>query len=186
MTPEVPFYSATLFDPREQPVVRWRLLGRQSASHGAVRRGGAGRIGGRATGSSPSWHRTRCSPTPSSRPPAASTCRWPPGRHAPRARAAARAARLSGRSAQRGRRGGLLGALPGGAAGGCAAADLDAPSAAVEPGRSGHPNTHGGSHRFSASAVGRACAPAGGTGAPRVAGRGRHCGAALAGRPPDP
>ncbi len=45
---------------------------------------------------------------------------------------------------------------------------------------------HGGMHRFSTSAARRACAPAGGTGAPRVAGRGRHRRPALAGRSPDP
>ncbi len=61
------------------------------------------------------------------------------GRHAPRTSAAARAARLRGGSAQCGRRGRLLRALPEWAAGGRAAADLDAPSAAVEPRRSGIP-----------------------------------------------
>ena len=41
-------------------------------------------------------------------------------------------------------------------------------------------------HHCGASAAGPACAPAGGTGAPRVAGRGRHRRPALAGGPPDP
>ena len=40
-------------------------------------------------------------------------------------------------------------------------------------------------HSSGAPAVGRACAIARGAGAPRVAGGGRHRGAALAGRPPD-
>ena len=106
------------------------------------------------------------------------------GRHAPRAGAAARAARLPGGSAQRRRRGRLLGALSRWPAGGCAAADLDSPSAAVDPRRSGVRGTRR-LHRCGASADGRACALAGGTGAPRLAGRGRHRGAALAGRPPD-
>ena len=73
-TPEVPYYSATLFDPRESAGVRCPLLGGQPAPHGAILRRGAGRIGGRASGSSPSCHRTRCLPTLSSRPPAAWTC----------------------------------------------------------------------------------------------------------------
>ena len=51
--------------------------------------------------------------------------------------------------------------------------------------RSGIPDTWW-LHRFRASAVGRACALAGGTGAPRLAGRGRHRRPALAGRSPDP
>ena len=63
--------------PARAAGVRCRVLGKQSASHGAVRPGGAGRFGGRAIGSSPSWRPTRCSRMRSSRPPAVSTCRWP-------------------------------------------------------------------------------------------------------------
>ena len=45
--------------------------------------------------------------------------------------------------------------------------------------------THGGCTVVGTSAAGPACALAGGTGAPRVAGRGRHRRPALAGRSPD-
>ena len=94
--------------------------------------------------------------------------------HAARARAAARAAWLLGGSAQCGRRGRLLGALPGWAAGGCAAADVDSPQLLLTRDGQDTSPTHGGTHRLSASAVGRACAPARGAGAPRLAGRSRH------------
>ena len=50
MTPEVPFYSATLYRPARAAGVRCPLLGGQHAPHGAVRRGGAGRFGGRLPG----------------------------------------------------------------------------------------------------------------------------------------
>ena len=50
MEPEIPYYSATLYDPRDHGGVRRRLLGGQPASRGAVRRGGAGGPGGRAPG----------------------------------------------------------------------------------------------------------------------------------------
>ena len=48
--PEVPYYSATLFDPREPADVRRRVLGGQPAPHGAVRRRGAGGARGRLPG----------------------------------------------------------------------------------------------------------------------------------------
>ena len=185
MTPEVPVLLGDPVRPARAAGVRCRLLGGQSASHGAVRRGGAGRSGGRLpglrrAGAAPAAHPRGRADRPQSRHAAGRS-----GRHAPRTSAATRAAWLRGGSAQCGRRGGLLRALPEWAAGGRAAADLDAPSAVVEPRRSGIPNTWW-LHRFGASAVGRACALAGGTGAPRLAGRGRHRRPALAGRSPDP
>ena len=179
MTPEVPFYSATLFDPRERPVCDagyWadnmrRMVRFATAVQAALEDGY--RVFARA-GPPPAAHpRSR---TDRPQPRRADGCC---GRYAPRARAAARAAGFPGGSAQCGRRGRLLGALPDWAAGGRAAADLDAPPAVVEPRRSGIPNTWW-LHGFSTSAVGAACALAGGTGAPRVAGRGRHRRPALA------
>ncbi len=50
MAPQVPYYSATMFDPRERARMRCRVLGGQSASHRAVRRRGAGGAGGRLPG----------------------------------------------------------------------------------------------------------------------------------------
>ena len=173
-----------MFDPRESAGVRRLLLGGQPAAHRAVRRGRAGRAGGRATGSSPSWRRTRCSPTPSSRPPAASTCRWP---HWPPCGASrscrtgcaafwpictARVPRWTSRCS-----------IPAGRL-----VDAPLPTWTHRPllltrGRSGS-QARGGSHRCRASAAWGACAFAGAAGTPRLAGRGRHRGAALAGRPP--
>ena len=128
--------------PARAAGVRCPLLGGQSAAHGAVRRGGAGRYGGRLPGL------RRAGTTPAAHPPSRAERPQPghaagrSGQHAPRAGTAARAAWLPGGSAQCGRRGRLLRALPEWAAGGRAAADLDAPSAAVEPRRSGIlPNT---------------------------------------------
>ena len=50
LTPEVPFYSATLVRPARGAGVRCPLLGGQPAPHGALRRRGAGRLGGRLPG----------------------------------------------------------------------------------------------------------------------------------------
>ena len=185
MTPEVPFYSATLFDPREQPVFDagyWADNVRRMVRFAtAVQAGFGGRPPGlRRAGATPAAHPRSRADRPQSRHAAGR-----PGRYAPRTSAATRAAWLCGGSAQCGRRGRLLRALPEWAAGGRAAADLDAPSAAVQPRRSGIASAWW-LHRCRASAVGRACAPAGGTGAPRLARGGRHRRPALAGRSPDP
>ena len=75
MTPEVPFYSSTLFDPREQPMCDNRYWVDNLRHTVRFAAGGAGRFGGRLPGLRASWHPTPCSPTRSSRPPAASTCR---------------------------------------------------------------------------------------------------------------
>ena len=179
MTPEVPFYSATLFDPREQPVcdagIGWTICGTRCGSPRRYRP-----LWRTATGSSPSWHPTRCSPTRSSRPPAASTCRL---------------AALAGMRREQALPHGLRGLLADLHSAG-AAVDfavlypngrlVDAPLPTwthrrllVDPRRPGIPDTWW-LHRFGASAVGPACALAGGTGAPRVASRGRHRRPALA------
>ena len=42
MVPEIPYYSATVFNPRERPCVRRPVLGGQPAARGAVLRGGPG------------------------------------------------------------------------------------------------------------------------------------------------
>ena len=64
--------------PARAAGVRCRLLGGQCAPHGAVRRGGAGRFGGRPPGLRRAGAAPPADPRSSSRPPAASTCRWPP------------------------------------------------------------------------------------------------------------
>ena len=171
--------------PARAAGVRCRVLGAKSTPHGAVRPSGAGRFGGglpglRGAGAPPAAHACGRADRPQSRHAAGRA-----GRYAPRASAAIRAAWLCGGSVQCGRRGGLLRAVPEWPAGGRAAADLDSPSAVVEPRWSGFPNTWW-LHRFGTSAVGPACALAGGTGAPCLAGRGRHRRPALAGRSPDP
>ena len=75
-TPTVPFYSATLYDPRDHrrgmPPIGWTICVTRCGSPRRCRR--RWRTG---TGSSRSWHRIPCSPTLSSKPPAASTSRLP-------------------------------------------------------------------------------------------------------------
>ncbi len=180
MTPEVPFYSATAFDPREQPVCDACYWVGQFAAHGAVRRGGTGGARGRlpglrGAGTPPPAHPRRRADRPQPRHAGGRA-----GRHASRAGAAARAARLPGGSVQRRCGGRLLGDLPRWPAGGCTAADVDSPSAAADP-RGSESRARGACTRFGAPAAGPACAPARGARAPRLAGRGRHRGAAVAG-----
>ena len=166
---EVPFYSSTLFDPREEPacdagywVDNLRHTVRFAAAVQAALEDGYRVFAELA----PHPLLTHAVEQTAQQP------RYPgrrTGRHAARAGTAARAARLPGGSAQRRRRGRLLGAVPRWAAGGRAAADLDPPSAAVEPRRSGLP-ARGARTRCGAPAVGAACALAGGAGTPRLAG----------------
>ena len=186
MTPEIPYYSATLFDPREQPAFDagyWadnlRHTVRFAAAVQAALEDGY-RVFARAGAASAAHPRRRAD----RQQPRHAAGRA--GRHAARAGAALRAARLRRRPAQCGRRGRLLRAVPGWAAGGCAAADLDAPSAAVEPRRSGIASRTAPAPLPCIRLLGAHVRLHGGTGAPRLAGRGRHRGAALAGRPPDP
>ena len=185
MTPEVPFYSATLFDPREQPVCDagyWvdnlRNMVRFSAAVQAALEDGY-RVFAELAPHPLLTHALEQTARSIDMPLAALA-----GMRREQALPHGLRGFLVG-SAQCGRRGRLLRALPEWAAGGRAAADLDAPSADVEPRRSGIPGTWW-LHRFGTSAAGPACALAGGTGAPRVAGRGRHRRPALARRPPDP
>ncbi len=96
MTPEVPYYSATLFDPREQPVcdaTYWvdnlRHTVRFSAAVQAALEDGY-RVFARA-GAAPAAHPRRRADRPQS-----GHAGRRPGRHAARAGAAARAARLAG------------------------------------------------------------------------------------------
>ena len=97
-----------------------------------------------ATGCSRSSHRTPCSPTPSSRPPEASTRRCRVGGDAPGSGTSARVQRVGRPIALRGCRRRLLGALSPWAAGGRAAADLDPPrlwlgdDGQAGPARGGH------------------------------------------------
>ena len=179
----VPYYSATLFDPRERPTATPAtgptICATPCGSQRLCRRRWKTGIG-----SSRSCHHTRCLPTLSSRPPAASTCRWPllpPCGATKRCRTGCatswrscttRAPRWTSPCCTR-------------------RALLDAPLPTwthrrLFLNRDGQDSqTRGASTRFGSSAAGAACAPAGGTRTARVAGRGRHRGATLAGRPPD-
>ena len=183
--PTVPFYSATLYDPRDgrhgTPVTGRTTCVTPCGSPRPCRR--RWRTG---TGSSRSWRHTRCSPTPSSRPPAASTCRSPRWPALRRELALPHGLRgFRGGSSQRGRRGGLLGAVSR-AAGWWTRPCRPGLTVELLLSRDGqdHQRTWR-PHCSGASAAGAACAPAGGAGAPRVAGRGRHRGAAVARRPSD-
>ena len=127
MAPTIPFYSATLFDPRERPdcdagywVDNLRHTVRFAAAVQAALEDGY-RVFAELAPHPLLTHAVE-------QTAASSRCRWPHWPACAASRAAARPARLCGGSAQRGRRGGLLGAVPGRAAGGRAAADLDAPS----------------------------------------------------------
>ena len=62
MPPKIPFYSSTLFDPRDRPVFDAGYWVGQFASHRAVLRGGAGSGWRTGTGYSSNWHHTHCSP----------------------------------------------------------------------------------------------------------------------------
>ena len=132
MTPEVPYYSATSFDPREQPVC--------DADYWVDNLRHTVRFAAAVQAALEDGYRVfaELAPHPLLTHAVEQTARRPrhaagrPGRHAARAGAAARAARFPGRSAQRRRGSRLLRAVPGWAAGGRAAADLDAPSAVVD------------------------------------------------------
>ena len=112
MTPEVPYYSATLFDPREQPVC--------DADYWVDNLRHTVRFAAAVQAALEDGYRVfaELAPHPLLTHAVEQTARRPrhpagrPGRHAARAGAAARAARLPGRSAQRGRCGRLLRAVP--------------------------------------------------------------------------
>ena len=142
MSAEGPVLLGDLVRPARAAVLRRRLLGRQPAPHGAILRRGAGRAGGRLPGLRASCHRTRCSPTPSTRPPAASTCRWP---RWPACGASSRLPHglrgLPGDLHTAGAAVDFSVALPERSPGGRAAADLDPPHAAADAGRSASTRT---------------------------------------------
>ena len=111
MAPQVPFYSATLFDPRDRPVCDagyWvdnlRHTVRFAAAVQAAMEDGY-RVFAELAPHPLLTHAVEQTAASLDMPVAAL------GRHAARATAAARAAWPAGGSAQRGRRGGLLGAL---------------------------------------------------------------------------
>ena len=184
MTPEVPFYSATAFDPREQPVCDagyWADNLRHMVRFAAAVR--AALEDGYRVFAELAPH--PYSPTRSSRPP--DSLGMP---------VAALAAMRREQELPHGLRGFLADLHSAGAAidfsviypGGQL---VDAPLPTwthrpllLDPQRSGFAGARR-LHRSGAPAVGAACAIARGAGAPRLAGRGRHRGAALAGRPPD-
>ncbi len=131
MTPEVPFYSATLFDPREQPVCDagyWvdnlRHMVRFAAAVQAALEDGY-RVFAELAPHPLLTHAVEQTARSLDMPVAAlaGMRREQELPHGLRG--------FAGRSAQCRRRGRLLGAVPDWAAGGCAAADLDAPSAAA-------------------------------------------------------
>ncbi len=185
MTPEVPFYSATLFDPREQPVC--------DAGYWADNLRHMVRFAAAVQAALEDGYRVFAELAP-----------HPLLTHAVEQTARSLDMPLAALAGMRREQ-----ALPHGLRG--FVADLHSAGAAVDfsvlypngrlvdaplptwthrrlwLSRGGQESpTHGGLHRFSTSAAGRACALAGGTGAPRLAGRGRHRRPALAGRSPDP
>ena len=134
-TPEVPYYSATMFDPRERARTATPATGSDNLRH-TVRFAAAVqaaledgyRVFAELSPHPLLIHAVEQTAAGLGMPLAALR------RHAPRAGAAARTARLPGGSAQRGRRDRLLGALSRRAAGGRAAAGMDPPSAALTRG----------------------------------------------------
>ena len=182
MAPQVPFYSATLFDQCDRPVCDagyWVDNLRHTVRFGAAVQ--AAMEDGYRVFAELAPHPLLTHAVEQTAASLDMSVAVLAG-DAARATAAARAAWPAGGSAQRGRRGGLLGALSRWAAGGRTAAGVDAPSPASRP---GSPCARS-EYRCGASAVGRACAAAGGAGAPRLARRCGHRGAALVGRSPDP
>ena len=132
LTPEVPYYSATLFDPREEPycdAYYWADNLRHTVRFAAA-------VQAALEDGFPGLH--RAVPAPAADACGRSDRAGPghdgrrPGRDAPRAAAAARAARADRRPVHRGCRGGLLGALPLRSPGGCAAAGVDSPPLLLE------------------------------------------------------
>ena len=180
MTPEVPFYSATAFDPREQPVCdAWywsdnlRHMVRFAAAARAALEDGY-RVFAELAPHPLLTHAVEQTADNLGMPLSCTR------RHAPRTGAAARAARFSGRSAQCRRGNRFLADLPGGQAGGCAATDMESPPPASHRRRSGFAAARR-LHSPGAPADGCACAIKRAAGAPRLAGGGRHRGAPLAG-----
>ena len=128
LAPQIPYYSATGFDPREQPVCNQQILGQESARHRAFL--GRGTRGDRRR--IPGVRRTGTAPTADTRGGAdlgqLGRTSGDPGGDAAQPRLAQRPVRIRGPPAQCGCRGRFRSDLPARAVAGRAAAHLD-PSA---------------------------------------------------------
>ena len=169
MTPEIPFYSATAFDPREQPVCdAWywsdnlRHMVRFAAAVQAALEDGY-RVFAELAPHPLLTHAVEQTAGSLGMPLAALAAMRR------EQETAARAARFPGGSVQCRRGDRLLGDLPGRSAGGCTATDMESPPPAADPQRSGFAGTRR-LHSSGAPADGGACAIARGAGAPRLAG----------------
>ena len=171
-----PYYSATAVRPARSAGVRCRVLGGQPASHGAVRRGGAGGAGGRLPGlrgaGSASAAHPRCrADSRSLDMPLAALAAMRREQELPHG--------LRGFVADLHSAGAAVDfsvIYPGGRLVDAPLPTWTPPHADADPRRSGVTGTRR-LHSSGASADGRACAIARGARAPRLAGRGRHRGA---------
>lgn len=181
LQPEIPYYSATSFDPREEPycdayywVDNLRHTVRFAAAVQAALEDG---------------YRHRADPPPPADPrgrpdrPQPRHVRGCAGRHAPRTTTAPRAARTGRRPLRRRRRRRLRRALPHRPTDQRTTAHMEPPSSAA---RRHDPSHRPRQYRRRTPIAGLPRAPARGAGTPRLAGRGRHRDTTLAGRSPNP
>lgn len=183
LQPEIPYYSATSFDPREEPycdayywVDNLRHTVRFAAAVQAALEDGY-RVFTELTPHPPA--------DPRGRPdrPQPRHVRGCAGRHAPRTTTAPRAARTGRRPLRRRRRRRLRRALPHRPTDQRTTAHMEPPSSAA---RRHDPSHRPRQYRRRTPIAGLPRAPARGAGTPRLAGRGRHRDTTLAGRSPNP
>lgn len=183
LQPEIPYYSATSFDPREEPycdayywVDNLRHTVRFAAAVQAALEDGY-RVFTELTPPPPA--------DPRGRPdrPQPRHVRGCAGRHAPRTTTAPRAARTGRRPLRRRRRRRLRRALPHRPTDQRTTAHMEPPSSAA---RRHDPSHRPRQYRRRTPIAGLPRAPARGAGTPRLAGRGRHRDTTLAGRSPNP
>lgn len=183
LQPEIPYYSATSFDPREEPycdayywVDNLRHTVRFAAAVQAALEDGY-RVFTEADPPPPA--------DPRGRPdrPQPRHVRGCAGRHAPRTTTAPRAARTGRRPLRRRRRRRLRRALPHRPTDQRTTAHMEPPSSAA---RRHDPSHRPRQYRRRTPIAGLPRAPARGAGTPRLAGRGRHRDTTLAGRSPNP
>lgn len=180
LQPEIPYYSATSFDPREEPycdayywVDNLRHTVRFAAAVQAALEDGY-RVFTELTPADPRGRPDRPQPR---------HVRGCAGRHAPRTTTAPRAARTGRRPLRRRRRRRLRRALPHRPTDQRTTAHMEPPSSAA---RRHDPSHRPRQYRRRTPIAGLPRAPARGAGTPRLAGRGRHRDTTLAGRSPNP
>lgn len=183
LQPEIPYYSATSFDPREEPycdAYYWVDNLRHTVRFAAA-------VTSRPRRRLPGLHRADPPPPadPRGRPdrPQPRHVRGCAGRHAPRTTTAPRAARTGRRPLRRRRRRRLRRALPHRPTDQRTTAHMEPPSSAA---RRHDPSHRPRQYRRRTPIAGLPRAPARGAGTPRLAGRGRHRDTTLAGRSPNP